>query len=195
MHLTIVARGSTEGLPTATNRPCPGKPALGSPADSRRKKAAFSHSTTPSWKGHRQRTGPEISWELSSCLGPEGVPGLRWRDYSQERGGGAGEEERGAGSRQCPAVRPPTVTSVLEATATRISSLLEAASRVGRLPASHARPRPQHSLAENGSAERGRLRRAIGPGAVGLLLPHSGWALVPGDLGKNTVVGLTWTFK
>lgn len=134
----------------------------------------------------------------SSCRAPlpawaQGVPrGSRCGDWPGARGEGWG---RGGGGwiSAVPCSETPTVTSVLEATATRISSLLEAASKSAAFPPPHARP----SAPTTQSAQRSKVQSkgslafvAIGPGAVERCSPIRDGLLVPGDLGKgNTVVG------
>lgn len=98
-----------KGCPQQPTAPAEGEasPWLPLPTGSKEKKA-FSRSTTPSWKGHRQRTGPEAHHAgLLFLPGPRASLGALGVGTGQERGGRAGEEEAGAGSRQCPAVRPP----------------------------------------------------------------------------------------
>lgn len=85
------------------------------------------------------------------------------------------------------------MTFVLEATATQISSLLEAASKPAAFTPPHARP----SAPTTQPAQRSKVQSkgslafvAIGPGAVERCSPIRDGLLVPGDLGKgNTVVG------
>lgn len=102
-------RLSGKGCPQQPKAPAEGEasPWLPLPTGSKEKEA-FSRSTTPSWKGHRQRTGPEAHHAgLLFLPGPGASLRALGVGTGQERGGRAGEEEAGAGSRQCPAVRPP----------------------------------------------------------------------------------------
>lgn len=170
------------GCPQQPTAPAEGEARLWLPLPTGSKeKKAFSRSTTPFWKGHRQRTGPEAhhAARSSSCLG-RGVPrGSRCGDWPGVRGEGWG---RGGGGwiLAVPCSEPPAVTS---SPGGHCHSDLEPPPRsgqqIGRLPAS-PRPaqRPHDTVcAEKQSAEQGvaclcchRSWRS------GTLLPHSGWA-------------------
>lgn len=185
-----------KGLPTAAKGPCRGGSQPLAPPAHRLKGEG---SVQP--QHHALLEGPQATDRPrgSSCRAPlpawaGGVPqGSRCGDWPGARGEGWG---RGGGGwiSAVPCSETPTVTSVLEATATRISSLLlEAASKSAAFPPPHARP----SAPTTQSAQRSKVQSkgslafvAIGPGAVERCSPIRDGLLVPGDLGKgNTVVG------